>query len=102
MNIIEVLTTKYKNCLIDNSVVLQDDGEGVYIREWNLPDPKPDNAQLNAWAVELEDDIFNNKQRELRAAAYGTWREQMDMQYHGTWHAHIEEVKQLYPLRDVD
>lgn len=102
MNIVDVLSTKYPGCLRNGAVTLQDDGDGVYIKQWNLPDPTPDNAQLNAWAIELEDDIFNNKQRELRLVAYGTWREQMDMQYHGTWQAHIEEVKQQYPLRNVE
>ena len=30
-----------------NEVILQDDGQGVYIKEWHIPDkPKPDLAQL--------------------------------------------------------
>jgi hypothetical protein len=34
---------------------------------------------------------------ELRMAAYGTWQEQMDMQYHGTWKAHVAKVKKDNP-----
>jgi len=47
------LTTKiklYTNKEIDflNEVRLQDDGNGVYIKEWNLDIAKPTDAQLNA------------------------------------------------------
>lgn len=47
------LTTKiklYTNKEVDflNEVRLKDDGEGAYIKEWNLDIPKPTNAQLDA------------------------------------------------------
>lgn len=32
-------------------VVLQDDGEGPYIKEWNRPEPQPTQAELDAAAV---------------------------------------------------
>jgi hypothetical protein len=38
----------YANKEVDfrNEVILQDDGNGVYIKEWNLNIPKPTNEQL--------------------------------------------------------
>ena len=48
-----MLSTKiklYANREIDftNDVVLHDDGNGAYIKEWNLDIAKPTTAQLNA------------------------------------------------------
>ncbi|NJB66683.1 hypothetical protein GGQ74_000323 [Desulfobaculum xiamenense] len=33
----------------------------------------------------------------FREGAYGTWEQQLDMQYHGTWQAHMEAVKAAWP-----
>ena len=33
----------------------------------------------------------------LRQAAYGSWGEQLDKQYEGTWEAHVLAVKEKYP-----
>lgn len=48
-----MLSTKiklYANREIDftNDVILHDDGNGAYIKEWNLDIAKPTDAQLNA------------------------------------------------------
>jgi len=32
-----------------------------------------------------------------RIAAYGSWREQLDMMYHGTWQDHVAAVKSAHP-----
>ena len=32
-----------------------------------------------------------------RFAAYGSWREQLDHMYHGTWEDHVASVKATYP-----
>jgi NADH:ubiquinone oxidoreductase subunit F (NADH-binding) len=32
-----------------------------------------------------------------RMAAYGSWREQLDMMYHGTWEDHVASVKAANP-----
>ena len=32
-----------------------------------------------------------------RIAAYGSWREQLDMMYHGTWKDHVASVKAANP-----
>ena len=32
-----------------------------------------------------------------RIEAYGSWQEQLDMLYHGTWRSHVEAVKTANP-----
>lgn len=32
-----------------------------------------------------------------RRAAYGSWEEQLDLQFHGTWKAHVAAVKAAHP-----
>ena len=32
-----------------------------------------------------------------RIAAYGSWREQLDMMHHGTWKDHVAAVKAAHP-----
>lgn len=34
---------------------------------------------------------------EARKAAYGTWQEQLDMQFKGTWELHVAAVKAAHP-----
>jgi hypothetical protein len=51
------LSTKiklYANQEIDflKDVLLQDDGQGPYIKEWNLATPKPTLEQLNAYEAQ--------------------------------------------------
>ena len=47
----------YANREIDflKDVRLQDDGNGAYIKEWNLNIPKPTTAQLNALEAQAND-----------------------------------------------
>jgi hypothetical protein len=60
------LTTKiklYTNKEVDfrTDVLLQDDGNGAYIKEWNLDIPKPTMAQLDAF--ETQATTYENNQR---------------------------------------
>jgi arsenate reductase-like glutaredoxin family protein len=67
------LTTKiklYTNKEIDflNEVKLKDDGNGAYIKEWNLNIPQPTQSQLDALENEAniyEQNLINNKQSAL-------------------------------------
>lgn len=108
MNIAEILLIKYPDAFPDK-IILQDDGEGIYIARWLLEGvPKPTKAKLAQWAIDLEDDFYNNNQKKLREKAYLPLSEQLDMQYwdkeNGTnnWAEHITAVKEQYPLRNVD
>ena len=102
------LSTKiklYANKEVDfrTEVHLQDDGQGAYIKEWNLDIPKPTMAQLDAFeaqaiAYEQLQDILNN-----RRMAYPSIPDQLDMLYwdkvNGTenWLNSIESVKNRFP-----
>ena len=75
----------YANQEIDfqKDVLLQDDsdGNGAYIKEWNLAIAEPTAEQLASYetagnAEEALQIVLNT-----RARAYPTWQEQMDMQY---------------------
>ena len=35
--------------------------------------------------------------RDNRIAAYGSWREQLDQMFHGTWNDHVASVKAEHP-----
>ena len=102
------LSTKikiYANKEVDfiNEVILQDDGNGVYIKEWNLNIPKPTISQLDSYessAVEYEKAIsIKNK----RSQNYPSIGDQLDMLYwdkiNGTnnWQESIKRIKQRYP-----
>jgi hypothetical protein len=60
------LSTKiklYANQEVDflKDVLLQDDGNGAYIKEWNLDIPKPTMAQLDAF--EAQATTYENNQK---------------------------------------
>lgn len=56
MNIWFILSRKYPGANFLTDIKLQNDGDGVYIKEWNLSCPKPSDDDLNQWAKELEQD----------------------------------------------
>ncbi len=54
-----------------NDVLLQDDGEGAYIKEWNLDTTKPTQEQLDALetqANEYEQNLITSKQNNKTSA----------------------------------
>jgi len=95
------LTTKiklYANREVDflNEVKLQDDGNGVYIKEWNLDIAQPTEAQLNA--LESQATTIENNQRIIatRKSLYGAWEKQLEEIYDNgidSWKARIANIK---------
>ena len=90
-----------------SDVLLQDDsnGQGPYIKEWNVSGvAQPTAEQLNAVdsAADLEE--RQNAVRATRRNAYGDWGSQLDMQYHDsvdgttTWKDHVAAVKTANPI----
>ena len=88
-------------------VLLQDDsnGQGPYIKEWNVSGvTQPTAEQLNAVdsAADLEE--RQNAVRATRRSAYGDLGSQLDMQYHDsidgttTWKDHVASVKTANPI----
>ena len=84
-----------------NEVVLQDDGQGAYIKEWNVEGvAKPTDAQLDALssqATTLENNAIAvaNRQKE-----YGSLAEQLEyITENGldAWQTKVQEIKTKYP-----
>jgi hypothetical protein len=99
------LSTKiklYANREIDfrNEVRLQDDGNGVYIKEWNLNIPKPTMAQLDAFEVQANIVESNQAQVQNRIKEYGSIAEQIEyITENGldAWQSKVNNIKTKYP-----
>jgi hypothetical protein len=63
MKNLDIKIKLYANQEVDflNDVRLQDDGQGAYIKEWNLDIPKPTMAQLDAF--EAQATTYENNQK---------------------------------------
>ena len=102
MNISEVLRLKFKDIEFQKDVIVQDDGKGAYIKEWNLKIPKPTQKDLEDWAKEFDLQHRQNLARQKRQ--YPSWQVQMDMQYHdsleGTtnWVDSLKAIKAANPI----
>jgi len=80
----------------EKDVLLQDDGQGAYIKEWNLDIAKPTDAQLDA--LETEAQTYENNQEIIntRKKLYGSWENQLEEIYDNgidAWKTRIAQVK---------
>jgi hypothetical protein len=99
------LTTKiklYANKEVDfrNEVNLQDDGNGAYIKEWNLDIPKPTMAQLDAYEAQANIVESNQAQVQNRIKEYGSIAEQIEyITENGleAWQSKVNSIKAKYP-----
>ena len=82
-------------------VMLQDDsdGNGAYIKEWNLDIAQPTDAQLSAQESAANKEEANNQVRSTRKSAYGNIGEQLDEIYKDidAWKARIKSIKDANP-----
>ena len=82
-------------------VMLQDDsdGNGAYIKEWNLDIAQPNDAQLSAQESAANTEEANNVVRSTRRTAYGDIGEQLDEIYKDidSWKARIKSIKDANP-----
>ena len=53
-------------------------------------------AEEKAWA-DKQVELKNTQYKRDRKPLYGTWEEQLDMMYHGTWKDHVAKVKADIP-----
>ena len=88
---------KYLDREVDfqKDVILQDDGDGSYIKEWNVAEAKPTDEQLNTFesdATKLEN---NNKIRANRKKSYGNIGDQLDEIFKDidAWKTRIQKIK---------
>lgn len=78
-------------------VMLQDDsnGQGAYIKEWNLDIAKPTDEQLATYETVANTAEANASVDNTRRQAYGSWQDQLDEIYHDidAWKTRIAQVK---------
>ena len=89
---------QYVNAEVDflNDVKLKDDGNGAYIKEWNLDIAQPTQEQLDA--LESEAQTYENNQQIIatRKKLYGSWKSQLEEIYDNgidSWKARISQIK---------
>jgi len=103
------LSTKIKEYLKSNSVntvdfttdvLLQDDGQGAYIKEWNISGvAKPTDSQLDAQETKANTAESNATVDATRRSAYGDLGDQLDEIYHDidAWRTRIQGIKTANP-----
>lgn len=73
MDLVRAIKHIYPYAELDKHFDLRDDGEGVYILNWNTVDPKPTDAQLNdAWTAVILQETYDKKYTELDKACEST------------------------------
>ena len=84
-----------------NDVKLQDDsnGQGAYIKEWNLDIAQPTAEQLASYETAANTAEANAQVDATRRSQYGSWNEQLDEIYHNidAWKARIQSIKDNNP-----
>lgn len=80
MNIADIIKLKFPGVdLIGGQVIIQDDGNGPYIAKWDDSlGPKPDQAMLDRWAIELAPVKARVQAREKRRQEYPSIGDQLD------------------------
>ena len=80
----------------DTKILLQDDGSGPYIKDWNIGGlAKPSDSQIASYETAGNTVDANNLVRKTRKNAYGDIGEQLDEIYKDidAWKARIKKVK---------
>lgn len=83
----------------EKDVLLQDDGNGAYIKEWNVAEAQPTDEQLNALENEATKLENNNQIRATRKNLYGDIGDQLDEIFKNIddWKARIQKIKDDNP-----
>ncbi|AGE60299.1 hypothetical protein [Pelagibacter phage HTVC010P] len=93
---------QYVNSEVDftSDVILQDDGNGAYIKEWNLDIAQPTDAQLSSVESDADKMERNNQVIATRKSLYGSWEKQLEEineQGIDAWKARIAQIKSDNP-----
>ena len=82
-------------------VLLQDDsnGQGAYIKEWNLDIARPTDEQLASYETAANTAEANAQVDATRRSQYGSWGDQLDEIYHDieAWKTRIQTIKDNNP-----
>jgi hypothetical protein len=92
----KIITFLGKEVDFKNDVKLQNDGDGDYIKEWNLDVPQPTEAELNAVEDDADKLERNNIVIEKRKSLYGSWDKQLEEineQGLDAWKERIAQIK---------
>jgi len=76
-------------------VLLQDDGQGAYIKEWNVAEVQPTEEQLDNLESQAETLENNNQVIATRKKEYGTLAEQLEYIVENGVEAFIEKQQQI-------
>ena len=89
------------NVDFQKDVRLQDDsnGQGAYIKEWNLDIAQPTDEQLASYETAANTAESNAEVDATRRQAYGSWNDQLDEIFHDidAWKTRIQGVKDNNP-----
>ena len=87
----------YLNREIDfrKDVIVLDEGQGQYIKEWNVVEAQPTDEQLNAFESQAETLENNNQVINTRIKEYGTTAEQLEYIVENGVEAFIEKQQQI-------
>jgi len=70
MNILDIIKLKYPDADFENEILVQDDGDGPYIKIWKLNAQKPTARDLSEWAVELRQEYIYSMNRIANKSIY--------------------------------
>tara|TARA_X000001382_G_C3099223_1_gene156110 strand:+ start:294 stop:626 length:333 start_codon:yes stop_codon:yes gene_type:complete len=90
----------YKEEKEKNNIILQNDGDGDYIKSWSVDGlAKPTDSQLASYNSAATTQEANNVVRGTRRNAYGDIGEQLDEIYKDidAWKARIKSIKDANP-----
>ena len=82
---------------------LQNDGQGDYIKSWNVSDlAEPTQSQLDALQEEADAMKASATVVATRKIAYPNWREQLDMQYHDQVNGTTTSKDAIQAIKDAN
>lgn len=103
MNIAEILQLKFPGAFKDflnPLIVLQDDGDGVYIKEWNIDEKEPSPEVLAVWGNELETKYKEQQVYLLRQTEYPKKEDLIVAMWEKLVERRDEKANELQALRE--
>lgn len=88
----KALQDQYRSLLDDDSTFSESG-----FQAWLEMQRRNENWEMPVISDDALDAFLRQNYAILREGAYGPWKKQMDMQYDGTWEAHVAAVKERWP-----
>ena len=97
MNIADVIQLKFPDADLIEQVMIQDDGEGPYIKKWDDSlGLKPTSSMLDAWAIEVLPLREAASLRQARRDEYMPIGDQLDALWHAMDDGTLPKIEPLY------